>query len=1181
MNRHLSRSLLLLVAAMLATANLTYGQTAEVTGRVTDRNTAVVPGTEVSISSVETGVSRKAVTNDEGYYTIPLLQPGAYQLTVRKEGFKPVARDNVALEVGQTARLDFTLEAGNVNEVLNIVEQSPLLSQETSSLGQVIDGKKITNIPLNGRSPFRLVQLTPGVLGSNSANGQFGDIPVNTTFDSNFSINGGRSQSNEVTIDGVPSTAGFFNQITTIPSVEAAQEFKVESNNVSAEYGRFGGGMINVSTRSGGKDLHGTLYEFLRNDAFDANDFFNNRAGREKPPFRMNQFGGSISGPVWLPKRVFGPASYDGRHRTFFFADYQGTRWRRGDVFFTSVPTELERRGDFSQTRDAQGRLVTIFDPLTTRANPNYNSGQPISATNTPFIRTPFAGNVIPQDRLDPIAREIIKYYPLPNNQGQQFTNINNFASNAKRRVDGDQYSARVDHHFSESYRTFVRFSRNESALTQPDYFNNVASPNPGAVGTTPFRQHTIANDHTVMLSPTTVLNFRYGYARWFQSRVTRSFGFDQTTLGFPAALVAQQQVPVFPLITAEGYSNLGGQSYFRNGNDTHSLLGSVTKLAGKHALKFGGDARLRRINFFDVNAAGGTYNFTRSLTGIDSTVTVSNAGNGIAGLLLGAGGGGSTPVNGAASLQNFYVAGYAQDDLKVTSKLTLNLGLRYEVESPYTERYDRLASFDPLVPSPARNAQFPNITGGLVYAGADERHVYDWDLNNWGPRLGFAYSVTPKTVVRGGGGVFFSPLEMSNNAVGFIPTPGFSASTPWQATTGGRFVFRTLRDPYPQGLLQPVGSSQGASTFISQGLNLWDPDARTPYVMQWNLNVQRELPWGLLVDVAYAGNRGVKLTRGRELNALDPQYLALGNSLTLTQANPFPLGAAAAATVTQRQLLLPFPQFTSVNLINNTAGNSVYHALQAKVDKRFSGGVNFLLAYTFGKLISDVNNQLAPIGDLTNVTGVQNFYDLRAERAVSEMDRTHSLAFSYVVELPIGRDRRFFGNLRGLAGKVLEGWQVNGVARYDSGVPLAFSAAITGGGNRPNWTGASAKLDSDRPRGEQILRWFDTGVQLNPALPCAAPANFCQPPAFSFGNAPRTFSGLRGPSYRNVDFSLIKVTRISETVNLQFRSEFFNVFNIANFALPNTNINNQQYGQITATSALPRVIQFALKLGF
>src|SRR5262245_8214841 len=548
---------LLYAGLMFCLTGAARAQTSEVTGRVTDQAAAIVDGAEITITNIDTGASRRAVTNSEGYYTVPLLQPGRYRLTARKDGFKPIARDGVMLEVGQTARLDFTLEAGNVTDTVTITEQAPLLASETSSLGQVIDGKKITNIPLNGRSPFRLVQLTPGVLSSNSANGQFGDIPVNTTFDSNFSINGGRSQSNEVTIDGVPSTAGFFNQITTIPSVEAAQEFKVESNNVSAEFGRFGGGVINVSTRSGGKDAHGARDEFLRNDAFDANDFFNNRAGRQKPPFRMNQFGGSISGPVWLPEKVFGPASYDGRAKTFFFADYQGTRWRRGDVFFTTVPTELERRGDFSQTRDAQGRLVTIYDPLTTRANPNYNAGQAISGANTPFIRTPFAGNIIPRERLDPIALAIIQYYPLPNNQGQQFTNINNFASNAKRRVDGDQYSARVDHNFSERYRAFVRFSRNKSALTQPDYFNNVASPNPGAVGTTPFLQHTIANDHTITLTPTVILNLRYGYARWFQSRVTRSYGFDQTALGFPAALVAQQQVPVFPLITAEGYSNL------------------------------------------------------------------------------------------------------------------------------------------------------------------------------------------------------------------------------------------------------------------------------------------------------------------------------------------------------------------------------------------------------------------------------------------------------------------------------------------------------------------------------------------------------------------------------------------------------------------------------------------------
>ncbi len=1003
--------------------------------------------------------------------------------------------------------------------------------------------------------------------------------------DSNFSINGGRSQSNEVTIDGVPATSGFFNQITTIPSVEAAQEFKVESNNVSAEYGRFGGGVINVSTRSGGNQFHGTVYEFLRNSALDANDFFNNSLQRDKPPFRMNQFGGSISGPVVFPKKVFGPLGYEGRNRTFFFTDYQGTRWRRGDVFRTTVPTQLERRGDFSQTFDNQGRLVVIYDPLTTRANPAYDAARPISATNSPFIRTPFAGNVIPQARMDRVALEIAKYYPLPNTAGAQFTNANNFVSNAVRKVDGDQFSARLDHNFSERYKTFGRFSRNESGLMQPDYFGSVATPDPGAVGTTFFRQHTFSNDHTVSLNTSTILNLRYGFARWYQSRVTRSFGFDQTTLGVPAALVNQHQVPVFPLVTAEGFSSLGGQSYFINGNDTHSLLGSVTKLAGRHSLKFGGDARLRRVNFFDVGGAGGTYNFNRSLTGIDSTVTAPNAGNAIASLLLGIGSGGSTPVNAAASLQNFYLAGYAQDDWKLTSKLTLNLGLRYEVETPYTERYNRLVSFDSTVPSPARNAQFPNISGALRFADGKDRHVYNHDRNNIGPRIGFAWSVFDKTVIRGGGGIFYAPLETTPNAVGFIPNSGFSASTPWLASPDGRRPTNYLSNPYPQGLSQPAGSSLGANTFLGQGVNVWDAGARTPYVMQWNLNVQRELPWSLLLDVAYAGNRGVRLTRGRDLNALDPQFLALGADLTAQVSNPFQpfvtTGTLSQATVARRQLLLPYPQYTGVTLINNTAGNSIYHSLQTKVGKRFSGGVNFLLAHTFSKLISDVNNQLAPIGGLTNVTGVQNWYDLRAERSVSEMDRTHALIFSYVIELPFGKGRKLFGEARGVLGKVIEGWQVNGIARYESGVPLVFSATIPGGGNRPNLSGEQVGLDGDRPRGEHLLRWFNNTVQLDPARPCVAPAAFCQPASFTFGSAPRTFSNVRGPAFRNVDFSLIKVTHLSEQVSLQFRSEFFNVFNIPNFALPNTNINSPQFGQITATSALPRVIQFALKLSF
>jgi hypothetical protein len=415
------------IAVLLCLSGALWAQNAQITGRVTDSTHAVVPNVSVTATNAGTQVVRRTVTNERGLYTIPSLPPGDYQVSIQKEGFRTETRSSLRLIVDQVATLDFVLQVGAISESIDVSAQAALLDEQTSSLGQLIDNTKIQNIPLNGRSTFRLVQLTPGILTTQGADGQFGDIPVNTTWDTNFSINGGRSQSNEILIDGVPATAGFFNQITTIPSIESTQEFKVQSNNLSAEYGRFGGGVLNVSTRSGTNEFHGSLFEFLRNSKFDANEFFNKGSGRQIPPFRMNQFGGAVGGPIL-------------KNKTFFFADYQGTRWRRGDVFRASLPTPPQREGDFSQTFAPNGQLVTIYDPLTSREDPAH-PGQ--------YVRTPFAGNRLPAGRIDPIARKMIAYYPQPNTAGDPFTDFNNFISNAGRSIDQDQFSGRVDYNIT------------------------------------------------------------------------------------------------------------------------------------------------------------------------------------------------------------------------------------------------------------------------------------------------------------------------------------------------------------------------------------------------------------------------------------------------------------------------------------------------------------------------------------------------------------------------------------------------------------------------------------------------------------------------------------------------------------------------------------------------------------
>ncbi len=1124
-------SQLLLAALFAASSSLLLGQNAQITGRVSDSLQAVITDAEVSATNLATQVVRRTVTNERGLYAIPSLPPGVYAISVIKPGFRTETRTNLQLIVDQTATMDFELQVGAVTEKIEVNAQAALLDEQTSSLGQLIDNAKIQNIPLNGRSAFRLVQLTPGILSTRAASGQFGDIPVNTTWDTNFSINGGRAQSNEIQIDGVPATAGFFNQITTIPSIESTQEFKVQSNNLSAEWGRFAGGVLNVSTRSGTNEFHGAVFEFLRNSAFDANELFNKTSGRAKPPFRMNQYGAAVGGPIV-------------RNRTFFFGDYQGTKWRRGDVFRNSLPTNLERGGDFSQTLAPNGALATIYDPF--------------SSTTA---RNPFAGNRLPAARISPIAQKMIAYYPQPNVQGDPFTNFNNFISNAGRSIDSDQFSAKVDHQFTDRWRTFGRIARNKTSLAQPDYFNNVASSGTGSVGTTPFTQHTAALDNTLILNNTTILSVRYGFARWYQLRQTRSYGFDQRELGIPASLVSQFQIPVFPAVTVEQYAGLGGQSFLDNGNDTHSLLGSVTKTAGRHNIKFGGDVRLKRVNYFNLGSGGGAYTFNRVFTRGPSPTVFTNTGNGVASFLLGVPASGNVPTTVGVAMQNYYAGFYLQDDIRLGAKLTVNLGLRYETESPYTERYNQMNSFNADLASPVRNPAFPNLTGGLEFASAGRRRVHDWDKVNFAPRVGFAYSMDNKTVLRWGAGLFFSPLDISNNAVGFSPSNGYSATTPLVASLdNGVTPFRTLANPYPDGLVAPTRDSLGASTFLGQAPTIWDSHPVLGENYQWNFDVQRQLPGNMIADVSYAGSRGIHLGfRNREMNALDPRFLSLGTGLNTLVDNPFAgsisVGALAQPRVARRQLLLPYPQFTSVNIINMAMANSVYHSLQAKVERRFSQGVSVLMAYTAGKVITDSASQVSPIGP-TSLGNVQNWYNLRAERGLSDMDVAQSLTVSFVAELPFWR------------GKAYGGWQINGVSSYVGGTPLTLSAPIPGGGNRPNSTGASARIDASRSRGEQINRWFDI-------------TQFTLPASFSLGNVGRTLPDVRGPNMVNTDFSLIKNTKIKENVSLQFRLEYFNIFNRANLDLPNTAFGSGQFGRITATAGLPRVGQMALKLNF
>ena len=1136
-------------------------QTASLTGQVTDTSGGAVPGAQVSVSDPQRGIQIKVTTDERGNYTIPELSPGDhYQIDVSKPGFKESVQHDVSLQVAQAAKIDIRVEIGDVNESVTVSAAPPQLDTQTSSLGQVISGKTVENLPLNGRSTFRLIALTPGVTFSSAAYGQFGDVAVNTTWDTDFAINGGRAQSNEILIDGVPSSAGFFDQITTLPTVDDTQEFKVQSSNLSAEYGRYAGGVVNVTTKSGTNQFHGNAFDFLRNSAFDANDWFNKRGGNPRAPFRMNQYGGTIGGPLSIP------GLYRGKDRTFFFVSYQGTSRLKGSTFIGTVPTAAERAGDFSGLPTYHGSTPTIYNPFSTTTNA---SGQK--------VRTGFAGNIIPSSMLDPVAVKLASYYPLPN-YGAPGATVSNYLSNAPVTLRQDIVSLRVDQNVTQKYHLAGRYAYSRTPLTQPNTFGNVATSGPGAAGTTTFTNQSFAFDNLYVFSPTLLMNVNYGYARWYQMRQTLSYGFDNSTLGFPSSLVNAISIPMFPAINiGGGYTGLANQSYLNNGNDSHALLISFSKQLGRQSLSFGVDGRLHRINFFNVANSAGSYSFAIAQTqGPVATQTVNGIGNGFASFLLGAGSSGSIPIGSGVEMQNYYGAVYMQDDVRLTQKLTVNLGIRYDGESPYLDRHNELNYFDPAVASPAANASFRNLTGGLVFAGTGStpRNVYTRQHNNVAPRVGFAFSPQSTLSVRGGFGMSYAPLEISNNAVGFSPSLGYASSTTWDASNDGGFTpANLLRNPFPQGLLQPSGNTLGAATQLGQNLTVWNHNPTTPYSLQWNFDIQQQFPSSILLDIGYSGSRGEHLTGTFDRNTLNPKYLSLGNNLTTQVSNPFQpyvhVGSLSNATVARRQLLLPYPQFLSVQEVNDPYGSSTYHSLQTKLVKRTTHGLTFLVSYTWSKLISNVNAQNAPIGPTDN-TGVQNYYDLKAERAVSELDQPQNLVVSGVAELPFGQGKLFLGNVSSFADKFIGGWKMTSILTEQSGFPLTLRAAGVGAANRPNLVpGVNPVIHGSRSNQERVQAWFN-------------PLAFTTPPAYQFGSVGRTFTTVRGPGVQNLDASLEKDTAF-EKVNMELRAEFFNVTNTPHFAMPDTAVQDPAFGTITSVISSPpeRELQFALKLSF
>lgn len=1118
-------------------------QTATLRGSVKDSSGAVVPGATLVLENVDQNRPFKVNSNEAGEYVIVQILPGRYTLEVTATGFKKFKQAAFTLEVAQIAALDIALEVGSVSEVIEVKTDPPLLDVASSTLGEVVNSLTAESLPLNGRNVMQLVALTPGIntLPNNRTNtvGN-GAIAANA-----FSANGGRDVSSSIMVDGSPQEVMGYNQPAYVPNPDAVQEFKVQTNNLSAEYGRTGGAVVNLVTRPGGKDFHGVLFEFLRNNLFDANGFFNNLNGRPKGTFRYNQFGATVGGPLTKS-----------RQRSFFFFSYEGVRQVNPSSSFFSVPTAKIKAGDFSEVPNP------IYDP---------------ASINAAGERAAFPNRQIPASRISPVAQKILAFYPTATLPGI----ANNFFSQQGGRPSDNAYSARVDHRFTDRHNIFGRYSWNDRVIPSANHFGNAASPNAGQDGSIN-RSATI--DDTYLLGQW-VLHANLGYAYAANPRSSPEFANPGSALGMPAAIDAAAQYAVFPRIEPTAYAALGGEATFIIGNkfETYTATADASKLIGRHTVKMGGTYRSNKVSNFRPNSPAGLYSFNENWT--RRFFNQAGGGDSIATMLLGYVQGGAIRQEPALALSVPYVALYFQDDWRVSDRLTLNLGLRWDSDRPLRERHLRASSFDFDAVQDFTAPGLGQLRGGLVFTGRNGASdlVKDADNNNFAPRFGFAYQLNKRIVLRGGAGFFYSAttgIGPSANGAGAL---SFNSITPVVSSNdGGRTPFSTLGNPFPAGFNVAENGALGLRTFLGQGINANVRNDRTPYNVQWNYNVQYQAKDNLLFDIAYAGNAGVKLLAQSDFNQLPDRFLSLGDDLNAVVANPF-RGIAPAttglggATTTRGQLLRPYPQFLGVTHTWGSQAHSSYHGLQTKLRKRFASGLQFLAAYTWSKTIDDTSSVAGFLGqqnpDYTN----NNRKDL--DKSVSAVNIAHRFVANFQYDLPFGKGRRFLSNANVFTDAVLGGWNVSGISTIQSGLPMAINSNQNltfsyGGDARPNSTGMSSVTTGSTK--ERINRWVD-------------PAAFVDAPRFTFGNVGRLLPDNFGPGLQNWDLSLLKNFKLPwrDSMRLQFRTEMFNALNRANFNNPGTlafGLTNTgalvrpDFARITGTGPA-RVIQFGLKL--
>jgi len=1207
--RRLAVALLCFCAfAISANAQNIFGS---ILGTVSDPSGAVITKATATATNLSTGEKRSATTDAQGNYQILSLPRGEYKIDIDAPGFKHFTRSPIDVIVDQVARVDIAMVIGEQSQVVDVNTAPPILQTDSASLGQAIEGTAVRDLPLNGRNVLALVALVPGVVPQGASNTNLSGQNVFAA--GNFQIGGGNSNQGSILVDGVSTNTSYGNAVELVMDQDSIQEFNVQTHNNTAEFGKYTGGVINMSTKSGSNSFHGTAYEYLRNTALNANTFFAKRNKSGKQAWHQNQFGGNIGGPLL-------------KDRMFFFADYQGYRQTNGQLVNVTVPTAAELTGDFS------GITAKIYDPLTTCGTLNnapctdaQNKG--LAPTRQQFSYNGVL-NVIPPNRLSTVAKNLIKFpiYGQPNVPGTPSAQgpTNNFSRLATAGGINDQYTIRGDQNLTSKQTMFERYTAWSSKNIDPKPFPN---NNLYYIALAPevFTTKQIVFGDTYLLSSKSVADLRLGYLRWNYNRIPTNLGIDESAaFGWPSymnfgSLNNLPKSTSVPMMSTGGPISYyeGSAGYIFSINNNYSIAATYQRIWNRHTFKMGVDVRRLEMNYFQNNNPGGIFTFDNIFTS-QNAGSPGSTGNPLASFELGyvSTSGAQTVQTAPPTYQTLYYQGYFfQDTWQVTNRLTASLGLRYEVPGTFRARHGWADTFNPTEINP-----IVNLPGAFDLVSSPQHPaagVYNENWNDWAPRIGFAYRLKENSVIRAAFGKFYVPADLQFPSAPLQAGVNFLNNLMVNSIDGQQTPQDTLDNPYPNGLQAPPHRNANYQQVLlggnAQALNANEPNG---FTYQWNLSVEHQFWKGLALTASYAGLRGEHLPISIPINPLSDSLVAKAAAdpncssgditkcfLNLQVDNPFTTvtngvkkslisqGVLRNLTVTNNQLLRPFPQYGSISNSGHYAGISNYNSLEVKLQKQMSNGGRLLGSYTFSKLLTNAE-YLTSWLDATGTSGYSDYNNINNEYSLSSFDARQRLVVSYVYPLPFGKGQRYLSN-PGLGNAILGGWGVEGITTFQKGLPLGLTNATNTlstyaflGSMRPMYvpsaTGCNGKKTISGPKYDRLggnnakSNYFNTACFVQQSV--SNPYVFNR---FQYGNESRTDSTLRGPGQANWDMSLYKEIPIHEHASFNLRVEAFNLFNRTQFGNPNTSVGNVSFGQITTQLNNARALQLSGRLVF